>query len=866
MTDGFSTPITKTIYFEIPNSKPTLALDKTNAKLSSEIGSGVSLESTGVLLTIADSDSLDVTDRTLKVSMDIKGGLASYDGEYEQLVTISGGKVTVAHDGSTVLPAGKTWIDVLTEVASDIIITRGVVGSATASISVEDLEGGPGAANVSFAFEPKALAKPQILTSAENPAAGESLVLNGTEFDAGKLRVFIKDVGASVGDEVVLTTKIGGVAQTVDKKTIPASGTSPDAIVPFVDFNLQDLVSEGVKNGAYEITAALHIGGVQRSTSDTTDPVTFSVDTISPVTPKIEFINLQSDAVPTVSNSDIATLTVSDSNTEKGLTHSIVKILGPKDGDWYELPTDFDLNSIRLGTGQFIGEISPTSAYDDVNDVYALDLGTTKLDDGVYAVIARDSVGNVSTVDTSTFNVSTGTYPSAVFVVDQTLDARDIGYAILNAQYIDGVDYRFYKLGADQASGIELGVRPQALGAMLPADVVGLKVEVWADSANLGSTTVSADVVAEFERDLTAKNDYWSKKSGVAGTHVEISSTKSAELAPVVVLDLESGLSGVSGFVGIRISVEDIAGNIIYADTPADQIELDLVADETVANAPNEGKVTSVISEDIFTGISRSEAKALSVELIGLDVDADARTSFVLSLDQLSGSLKYKADNSAASSTRQSSKLLKWTTLLWELANGAKVPSFNTREFYLDVGSAFLSSLAHKTSSAAPSSLGEVADWKIIGVQAADFSLKAVAEGTTPTPPTANPVGKAEYNADGSKLTVLVYDTTTKDAAGAESKLYIDGSAVTGGVFTLGTSGGPSTYVLSGTAGDYTSSTVVGWETNSVSGFASALKAEYISHSDWNDYALGVTAKANLDVYLSSYIVNTHKEETHLQN
>ena len=169
LTDGFSTPITKTIYFEIPNSKPTLALDKTNAKLSSEIGSGVSLESTGVLLTIADSDTLDVTDRTLKVSMDIKGGLASYDGEYEQLVTISGGKVTVAHDGSTVLPAGKTWIDVLTEVASDIIITRGVVGSATASISVEDLEGGPGAANVSFAFEPKALAKPQILTSAENP-------------------------------------------------------------------------------------------------------------------------------------------------------------------------------------------------------------------------------------------------------------------------------------------------------------------------------------------------------------------------------------------------------------------------------------------------------------------------------------------------------------------------------------------------------------------------------------------------------------------------------------------------------------------------------------------------------------------------
>ena len=120
------------------------------------------------------------------------------------------------------------------------------------------------------------------------------------------------------------------------------------------------------------------------------------------------------------------------------------------------------------------------------------------------------------------------------------------------------MDYRFYKLGADQASGIELGVRPQALGATLPEDVIGLKVEVWADSTNLGSETVSADVVAEFERDLTAVSDYWNKKTDVEGMHVEISSEKSAELSPVVVLDLESGLSGVSGYVGIRISVEDI--------------------------------------------------------------------------------------------------------------------------------------------------------------------------------------------------------------------------------------------------------------------------------------------------------------------
>ena len=162
MTDGFSTPITKTIYFEIPNSEPTIALDTTGATLSSEIGSGVSLDSAGAVLTIADTDGLDVSDKTLKISMDIRGGLASYQGQYGQLVTISGGKVTIAHDGITAIPTDETWIDILTEIASDIIITKGVVGSVSAAISVEDLEGGPSPVNVSFAFEPKDLAKPQL--------------------------------------------------------------------------------------------------------------------------------------------------------------------------------------------------------------------------------------------------------------------------------------------------------------------------------------------------------------------------------------------------------------------------------------------------------------------------------------------------------------------------------------------------------------------------------------------------------------------------------------------------------------------------------------------------------------------------------
>ena len=151
---------------------------------------------------------------------------------------------------------------------------------------------------------------------------------------------------------------------------------------------------------------------------------------------------------------------------------------------------------------------------------------------------------------------------------------------------------------------------------------------------------------------------------------------------------MQSGLSGVSGYVGIRISVEDIAGNIVYVDTPADQIELDLVADETVATAPNEGKVTSVISEDIFSGISRTEAQALSVDIIGLDGDADARSSFVLSLDQFTGNLKLKADDSVASLTEAELRALTIDDA-YVTVGGAKMPSFGSATYYLDVGSAF---------------------------------------------------------------------------------------------------------------------------------------------------------------------------------
>ena len=104
-------------------------------------------------------------------------------------------------------------------------------------------------------------------------------------------------------------------------------------------------------------------------------------------------------------------------------------------------------------------------------------------------------------------------------------------------------------------------------------------------------------------------------------------------------------------------------------DTPADQIELDLVADE-ITTEPNEGKVTSVVSEDIVSGISRVEAEGLGVELIGLDVDANARASFILSLDQMQSNMYRKSSNTLHSLTEAEIRALTMDDAAWELVMG----------------------------------------------------------------------------------------------------------------------------------------------------------------------------------------------------
>ena len=73
---------------------------------------------------------------------------------------------------------------------------------------------------------------------------------------------------------------------------------------------------------------------------------------------------------------------------------------------------------------------------------------------------------------------------------------------------------------------------------------------------------------------------------------------------------------------------------------PSDQFELDVVADVadgTGADAP----VTSNVSAEIFSGISKEEGAAPSISLTGRDVDVEARATYILSQDQFAASLKY---------------------------------------------------------------------------------------------------------------------------------------------------------------------------------------------------------------------------------
>ena len=835
MTDGFSPAINKTIYFETPNSLPTLSIDETDATLSSVINQKISLNEAGVSVVIDDSDTLDETEKALTVSIDVRGGVASYDEDtsdgstqnyFPQFVSFTGGKITISYDGETEIPAGITWKELLQEISSDISLTRASVGSSEISISVNDLVGGSSSETVTFEFTPAGLTKPELLTSAIGE--GEDLKLNGSQFEAAKLRVFIKDIGAKVGDKIKVTIDVLANGETDPQvrdatKLIPASAVDPTQVTPYIEFNLRDIVELDIRDGDFTIDASLLIKNadgsyVEGSTTDINDPVAFTVDTSAPDTPDVLALNNTSDGVAFLTSDDITSVTVLG---EEGLEHVIVPIRSEDVGAWFDLPTNFDISTV-LFSGEFAGAISHESTYDANSGNYTLDLGSTTLGSGVYAVFARDSVGNLSGIDVSSFDYTSGSLPDGIFIVDQKLDESSVGYQFTTENYEQKVSGRKYKFGVDEAGAVELVAKPLGAGTKLPKDISSIKIEVWSDAINTGSATVLPSIVAEFERDPAGdQGAQWSKievapiynltenqfgthaagnylisdtvgdlheiylvsGSGteldpyiVSGTPIELAIDQENEaefaslspsdsidrsdlstagldgdefydvrgsgafvsvseadygsLAPTLTLDLDGGLSGASGFVGVRISFEDFAGNTVFLNSPGDQVLIDLIADaeDEDENAVNDGLVTSIVSEDIASGISKSEAENLRIDLQGLDNDVDARASYILSLEQFVANFRNIADDELVFEV--DGELLPPTPEQWASIfiddtyaevekNGGllKVPSFSSGAYYLDIEEAFLSSLTPEDLvGELPTSLGTVSDWKIVGV------------------------------------------------------------------------------------------------------------------------------------------------------
>lgn len=747
-TDGYADPIAKTLHFEIPNSTPTLTLTGGGA-LSGEINTDIVLGAgdAGISVGIEDSDALDETDRTLKVFLDVRGGSASYnqrmaieDGSevvdleqnyYPEFVTISGGKVTIAYDGETELPDGMKWSSLLNEIVADIGVSRSTVGSAEVSISVADLEGVPisgGSETISLEFTPAGLAAPELITTVE-PVGGETL-LNGAQFETAKVRIFTKDVGAQAGDEIKLTVTITSDDQSVVTKdltkVIPSDLSDPTKAAPFVEFNLANVVDVAARNGSFSAEAELLIGGQSKSSTSEGDALTFTVDTSAPETPTVSSLrNSEGESVAPLSGEDVVSVTVAGAGE---LTHVIVPILPAEDGAWYNLPPNFNFDDIKSGA-DFVGSVSHESTHDDATGSYKLDISSGALDGAVYAIFARDLAGNVSTVDLSSFDYTSNTLPEGVFVVDKTLNQDDLGYEFAEElPSIADPSGPKYKIGLDYASAVGITIKPDGRDAELPADIVEMTVEVWSDASELGSTTVDPAMVGAFSRDIAgSEGSQWTANDpSYAGITLSETGTGSS-LAPHLTFDFASGLGGVTGYVGIRISVEDAAGNVAFIDTIGDEILIDDTADAVIEDDTlvNDDIVTSLVSDAVATGITRSEAASIDVTLSGLDDDLDARVSYVLSGDQLLSALYDTGTGelvvaTPADATQELVETLSLDLGFLEIQRAGvtvKVPSISDGAYYLDIEKAFVDSLISlDVEEAAPVSPGEARDWKFIGL------------------------------------------------------------------------------------------------------------------------------------------------------
>ena len=227
VTDGYSQPLSKVFYFEVPNKAPTLSVSAISDFSVNDIGTQFNLSQTGVIpLNSADfiSDDLqDISENALTLTISVDGAdVTLAENIYSKYVEIIDGNITIAHDGISALE--DNWLNVLKVAAENVTLTRDTVGTASVAFSVSDAAAASAATITrEFNFNPLPLAQPTLVVE------GAQDNLNGGQFNTGTVRASVQGKGAAVGDTLTLASYFdSGVSELPKNSGLTISSATGD--------------------------------------------------------------------------------------------------------------------------------------------------------------------------------------------------------------------------------------------------------------------------------------------------------------------------------------------------------------------------------------------------------------------------------------------------------------------------------------------------------------------------------------------------------------------------------------------------------------------------------------------------------------
>ena len=225
VTDGYSaTPqVVKDIFFEAPNTAPTLEFSKISGRGDSlTISDTFALSSENVNLAVFDQDSVDSTGG-LTAQLSASGGDATYTGSSPHVTSTEEG---LAIELGAVLAQGEAWIDALKQIIRDVEISRETAGALTTELTVFDSVGQSASASFDLTFTPVAPASPALYifgqTRDDYFASIQQTArdLSDAEFQGASVRIVTNNLGARIGDVIEFYTDDSSIG-TLELKLLP---------------------------------------------------------------------------------------------------------------------------------------------------------------------------------------------------------------------------------------------------------------------------------------------------------------------------------------------------------------------------------------------------------------------------------------------------------------------------------------------------------------------------------------------------------------------------------------------------------------------------------------------------------------------